>query len=383
MAKIYKTFCLLGIALICVFYTPLANAADPIFTVQDIKVDVTAQNALLAREQAFEQAQVKAFETLAARMLPQADLATFAPPEARQISALIQDFELLNEQLSAVRYVGAYTFRFDDKAVRKYFSASETTFTDVSSRPILVLPFLQRGDNTTIWTPHNTWLKAWNRSPQNHAILPLRLPIGDLSDVQDIKDHEALRYTPAKLASMRQRYTAAEAAIIIAHPDDALFAVKDPAQTAQGMLKVEIYRTDRGEPELVQQITAAANGIQSRSQLYDSAVLRVKAALKDDWKARTMVQTPIQNRLSLRIPIASLPDWLGIQSTLKRVQGITDITVKSMTSTEINADLIFQGNQQRILLALQQNGLSIETAQYPDGQTVNILRQTRYQPARY
>lgn len=392
MAKLYKTFLspsIVLIALICLLSMNAASANDPIFTIENIEVDVTAENAIVARQKAFEEAQIKAFETLAARMLPEGELATLQTPEPLTISTLVQDFELVNEKLSAVRYVGAYTFRFQDTAVRNFFAQKETIISDVSSRPMLVLPYLQApASNATIWSPYNDWFTAWKRAPKASTAVPLRLPIGDLSDIRDIEDDKALHYNSENLTEMLSRYTASEAVIAIAHPDEQLSAIENPSQIAAGNLKVEIYRTDRGRPELVQQINAPANGVQTKGQLYDSAVLRVKAALKEDWKSRTLVQAAgPQIRISVTIPITGLPDWMAMQSTLKRVQGIEDITVRSLTTNEVTADLIFSGDQQRVMLALQQNGLSLEAQQFPDGRTVNILKQAnasgRYQPVVY
>ncbi|MGH1397971.1 MAG: DUF2066 domain-containing protein [Alphaproteobacteria bacterium] len=379
MAQLYKAFCWLGIALICVFSAiegqAAPNAIDPIFTIEDVQVDVTAQNAILAREKAFEEAQVKAFETLATRMLPEGELAVFELPAPLAISPMIQDFELLNEKLSAVRYVGAYTFRFNDKAVRNFFAKKETTISTVSSRPLLILPYLQRGTANTIWSPYNDWMLAWKRMGQGSDAVPIRLPIGDLEDVKDVEDNKALRLSPENLDNMLNRYGLTEAVIAIAHPDDALHNITNQNAVAKGELSVEIYRTDRGAPELVQQISVIANGVQSKTQLYDAAVLRVKSALKQDWKARTLVKaTAPQNRLSVRIPIGGLPDWMSMQKTLRKVQGIEDITVNALTTNEVNADLVFQGDSRRIVTALRQNGLILEQATLPNGETATILR---------
>ena len=64
---------LFGFALIC---TPVSAQTD-IFVVEGVEVDVTAENALQAREQAFAQAQVSAFTILAGRMLSEAQLEGF------------------------------------------------------------------------------------------------------------------------------------------------------------------------------------------------------------------------------------------------------------------------------------------------------------------
>lgn len=361
-----------------------AFAMDNLFTVENISVDVTAENAIAAREKAFDEAQIKAFEALASRMLPETELATFTPPDALTISTMINDFELLNEQLSAIRYLGTYTFRFKDSAVRKYFSQSETTYSDVSSSALLVLPFVQGQAGLNLWTRDNLWMKAWNRTPNDssNSIVPLRLPLGDIDDVRDIADNEALSYAPHQLNRMLARYDAQEAVIAIAMPSTALAPMKIPTEKAAGRLSVEVYRTDRGRPELVQQVNVIANGIQTVAQLYDTAVIRVQTALQKDWKEKTVIRSSQQNRIEVKVPITSLSDWVGIQSDLKRVTGIGEITVKSLSANQAIIDIIFRGDADRLLLSLGQAGMTIDRREFANGETDNVLRkQTRPQDA--
>lgn len=127
MSIFYKTFqslrtvfhmLLCGVFLLSA--APLAAQDTATFyTVQNINVDVSAANALKAREMAFEQAQVKAFEELAGRLLEESAFANFKAPSAQTISMLIQDYEVIGEKIASKRYSGSYIFRFRRNAVDK------------------------------------------------------------------------------------------------------------------------------------------------------------------------------------------------------------------------------------------------------------------------
>ena len=67
-------------------FSGIGRAEDPLFTVDGVKVDVTAESAVAARGQAFEKAQQEAFKMLAERLLPEADAKTFEPPAVSTIS---------------------------------------------------------------------------------------------------------------------------------------------------------------------------------------------------------------------------------------------------------------------------------------------------------
>lgn len=379
MGRIYRYFSTIAMAafMAVLFLSPLpASAADPLFTIENVEVDVTAENAIAAREEAFNQAQVKAFEELQKRMLPESEIATQPVPEPLTISTMIQDFEITNEKLSAVRYVGTYTFRFKDSAVRRFFGRSQTTYSDVSSKGLLVLPFMHLGSASTIWSPFNAWMRAWNRSGNQGGVVPLELPLGDLDDVRDIKDNQALSYNPQSLGKMLARYGADEAVIAIALPDDALGAVTKDERTAQGRLTVEIYRTDRRRPELVQQVSIIADGAQTRGQLYDAAVIRVRRALQKDWKAKTIVKEQVSNSLPVSVPITSLRNWVKIQTDLRRVNVVQDVVLKSLGPNEAQVDLLYLGDTQRLVIALQQSGMSLSKNVNERGEPVNTLSVT-------
>lgn len=364
-------------AVFLMFLTAPVSAQDPLFTVEGVKVDVTAENAIKAREEAFNQAQIKAFEELQTRMLPEGEISTKPTPDPLTISSFIKDFEITNEQLSAVRYVGTYTFRFQDRSVRRHFKRAGKTYTDVSSKSLLLLPFLQVGSASTIWSPYNSWLKAWKRAGNLGGVVPLQLPLGDLDDVKDIKDDQALSYAPEGINSLLKRYSANEAVVAIALPDEELVKIREDDLLARGRVTIEIYRTDRRRPELVQQVSIIADGAQTKGELYDAAVLRVQRALKNDWKSKTIVKTAESNRLEVIVPIESLQQWVKVETRLKSLSVIDEMMVRSLTPQNARVDLLYQGDIQRLVVALGQAGMTLKREADAQGQPINILSAVR------
>lgn len=346
-------------AAFCLFTAFEAFAASPLFTVRDIKVDVTSENSIKAREHAFAKAQQDAFAVLAERMTDEGAGQDTPMPDVATISSLIQDFEVTEEKLSSVRYIGTYTFRFKDKEVRNYFSGHGVRFTDVSSRPVLVLPFYQRGNRMVIWSPYNDWMRAWNRAGDMQGLVPLVVPIGDLMDVSDINDDEALTYDEEKLERMLARYDAGEAVLAIAIPDDHLSLVKADQDQATGALAVQIYRTDRAGPEAVRGFTVSAKGGESKAELFDRAAREVHKSLQKNWKDKTIVGPEGGNTLQVRVHFSGLDEWARTQRALERVYGVNEIILKSLSSNEARVDLIFQGTERRLRLALAQADMTL------------------------
>lgn len=367
MHSIHKTFYNFRTVFFCfllVFPGVLyAQAENSLFTVENVNVDVTAQSAVAARELAFEKAQLDAFIILTKRMLSDGEASTFQTPEISTVSSLIQDYEISNEQLSSVRYKATYKFRFKDKDIKQFFSGANLDYTDISARPALVLPFLQRGDQTMLWSPYNAFMKAWNRADDlMSGLVPLVVPLGDISDVQDIGDEDAMNYQASKMERILARYEASEAIILVATPDETLSRVENPSDAAVGALNIYMYRTDRGRPEFVQGIDVSASSNDTLASLMDRAVQNVRSELRKDWKSRTVVNSSQNNAVKVRVQFASLKEWADTQKALKRVYGINNVKVISVTPSEAHLDLAFQGDESRLVLALEQANFSLQAS---------------------
>lgn len=365
MAILYKGFLFFRTVFCAVLLSFCAGipapsfADDPLFTVSNIKVDVKAKNSAIARERAFSNAQQKAFEELSSRMLSDKEEQNFFMPDSNTISTFVQDFEVTKEKLSSVRYIGTYTFRFQGESVRKFFADQGVRYTDVSSRPALVLPFYQLEDETVIWSPENDWMDAWNRIEEQQGLVPIVVPIGDLMDVSALGDDEAFSYSQSKLKKMLKRYGSGEAVLLIAIPDLALSAVESDDEAAAGVLVVQVYRTDRATPEAVQNIIVNAQRRETKAEMFDRATVMVQKALQENWKEKTIVKAGAGNHLLVRVHFTALDEWAETQRALGRVYGVNEVVLKSLSPKEAKVDLIFEGNEGRLRLALAQSDITL------------------------
>ena len=116
---------------------------NPAYTVEGVEVDVTAENAVKAREKAMDEGQVKAYRMLAERFLGEEAMKTFKDPDPVTVSSLVQDFEVTKEQLSSKRYKGTYTVRFRPNAMKMQMASKGISYSDAPKKPVLVLPFYQ------------------------------------------------------------------------------------------------------------------------------------------------------------------------------------------------------------------------------------------------
>ncbi len=350
----YKAFhckrIIIAIVILCigVTHSTIVSAQNSLFTVENVTVDVTAENSVEAQEQAFEKAQQLAFVILAKRLVSEGQDQNVTTPDSLTLSALIKDYEVTNEKLSSVRYVGTYIFRFNEKAISRLFSLSGVSYTQNTSSTLLVLPVLKQDGETTIWSEDNIWMQAWSRNKVFSRLVPIQIPIGDLADISDIDDDNALRYERLKLNRMLSRYGAKEAAIMIADP-----------QEGGKKLKISIYRTDRGRAEYVQQIVLEAQQNEDVSVLYDRAVFMGNEALQKDWKRKNAFSESQSKSYTLRIPLKDLKQWIRVKQSLSKLPGASDLRLNTLKKIEANVSLNFRGDEARFRENLSRAMLSL------------------------
>lgn len=376
MARHYRFFFPVASALMLfcsVFAHPAAvRAEDPLFTVSGVRVDVTAESAVKARAEAFEKAQQDAFKMLADRLLPEEDAQNFVPPASATISPMVRDFEITGEQLSRVQYIGTYTFRFKENAIRNFFADKNVSFTSVRSKPVLILPFYQAGTKTILWGESNPWLAAWGRTDTRQGLVPVQVPIGDIADVADISDTQALTYNAGSLHNMIGRYGAGEAIILIGKPKAPPAAADSQADAAPPeSMDIMVYRTDLGAPSFVKTINIAASEITGSETLFDAAVRLTRQAFQSDWKNKTSVQMGTLGEkatLNARVRFSSLREWSETQKALRKVSAISYMRVVRLSPKQAEIELTYSGPEDRLRLALAQSDITLSNPQDPYGE---------------
>lgn len=107
-----------------------SSAGDP-FRINNVDVSITDADAVKAREAAFAEAQIKAFQELAGRIAP----GTTKEPDAHTVSMLVRSFSVSREKISKTSYSGTYSFLFKERAVRNYLGIPQNSNLTANAAP--------------------------------------------------------------------------------------------------------------------------------------------------------------------------------------------------------------------------------------------------------
>ena len=192
------------------------NALDKtVYSVRGIKVDANAATAAAAQKIALAQGQIIATEQLLKRITPldrHADLPTM---DNAYVVNLVQSMEVSSEKRSSTRYLAELVINFRRSAVRRLLRNLAIPFSETMSKPVLILPVLERAGAANLWDDPNPWRDAWRGLDNKNRFVPLIVPEGGLHDMGSISVDQAVNADESRLAAIAARYKVGT--VIIVH----------------------------------------------------------------------------------------------------------------------------------------------------------------------
>jgi hypothetical protein len=327
--------------------------AQELLTANGVEVDVTGDSAAAARNAAFVVGQRKAFDQLIGQLVDPGSAASLPPLSDDQIGAMVSDFEIESERTSAVRYLGVLTFRFYADAIRQYLAGTGARFTATQSPPVVVVPILTEGESRRLWDDNNPWLAAW-ASHGGGALVPVRVPIGDLADIAAIDAERALAGDLAAFDALARRYGAADTLVAEAN------LVSPPTPDGEAVIAISARRYGPAGLTASFQEEVRGGGA-DMAALFARAVDALDAQLEQSWKSQALTTTgaTMGNRIEVTAAIQGLDQWVEIQRRLQQVSVVHGIELRYLAMREARFDLVYDGDPMSLENALAGRGLQL------------------------
>lgn len=330
---------------------------DDIFVVRDVGVDETAASARAAREQALVNGQISATRQILARLTRQESRSLLPPINIEVARTLVKSLQIENEKTSNVRYLADLVVAFEPEAVRNYLRAAGVPFSEVRSRPVLVIPVLVTGGAYVLWEEPNPWRDAWRNQPASTGLVPVVSPIGDLSDLTGLSAEQAVDSDVRALGDAVARYRAGSAMVSIA----------TITGTAPGAQTIEVIATRTGRfEEAPLLLTLQSASEEAQNVFLERAASAVIGALDDDWKLTNTVNFGAAGRILSAVPISGLASWVEVQRRLRQVPSVSGVHVLALTSDSAEIEIDFRGDAQQLVRALDRFDLILEPSGFDD-----------------
>lgn len=333
--------------------SPVQNAApsvptDP-YTVSGIKVDVTADNAVNARERAFAEAQAKAWVEFRHRVAP-------GEPEVRassdEIARVVLGITVDDERITPNRYIASLTVRFRPDAVRDNLAQTGARYVEPPSRALVVLPVTVGSGKPVLWDDRTPWRDAWDTRTTN-GLVPLQVPAGELGDVAAIGADEAAAADPAAVDRVIKKYNA-PGAIIVRAP------VPPAGRPLPPSLTVEVTRIDADGRRTDISVDVPKDPDDRLEDLLRRAVVRASAAIDDAFRKDNVAVAGPERTMAVDVPVTSLGDWLEVKKRLTGVTGVTRADLLSIGKTVVKISLVYRGEVDGLRTRLAKRDLALE-----------------------
>lgn len=335
----------LAAALVIVLLAPGLAAAD-VFTISNVKVDVTAANAAQAKVQALEQAQLQAFQRLVKRLAPSGSEGLLPAFGASDAARMMAGMTVEEERTGPTRYIATLTISFLPDYVRNIFYQYNVPFTEEQAPVVLFLPVWNGPDGPVLWEGENPWRDAWVRGDLENSLTPMLVPLGDITDISTISAAEAANGDAVKLEALGLRYGVSNVLVTIAEPSGTNgVSVRLRGETGFGYL------------DTVRSFESAGESV--GDQAVDAAV-RVQQLLEEAWKTQRATVTPptaALKSITVAIPFDSLAEWNAIRSRIQQTSGVGDVQIDSLSARGGIVRVSYDGSLDQLSQDLRANGL--------------------------
>jgi hypothetical protein len=285
-------------------------------------------------------------------MVLQSDFGRIPRLEDDEISALVQAFSVTDEKASSTRYLANLTVRLKKDAVRNFLRDLSLSYAETVSKPRLVIPVYQAAGSTLLWDDPNPWRSAWEtREADDGSPVPLILPRGDRGDTFTIVAAQALAGDTNRLGAIARRYDVED--VLVVH---AVLQIDLAANLPR--LNVTLMEVGpAGSAVIVQSFSGVARD--RIPELLVRAAAEATLRLEEDWKRDNILRFDSPDRLSVRVPIGGLEEWLDIRGRLNGSAIVRKVELIALSRNGAQVTLHYLGEPAQLALDLSQRDLEL------------------------
>ncbi len=315
------------------------------YTVTGVDVDVSAADAVQARQQGLAEARRKAARSLVDRVVAPEDRARIAIPSDPALEGMVHGIEFVRERSAPGRYIATLNVVFQPDAVKSWLGGAGVKIAETVSRPALVIPLWKGPSGVEPLDDRNAWRDAWRSLDTSGSSVPVTVLRGDQVDQGAVSAEQLYVGDVAALARLNERYRAPTIVVAVVEGDK-----------ANGPLTVGGLRYDTQTGARSELPRVAATGA---TQLPEAA-RQLHARIDEQWRSVATVRRDSQDAMDVYVPIRALGDWVQVRQRLGGVPAVKAVTVRSLETDRAELRLEFFGSTEDLQRTLASAGLSLE-----------------------
>lgn len=323
-----------------------SSQAD-IFTISDIKVDVTDKNATIAKNKAMKNAQNTAFTKLLNRitLLPNGKEMPVLTED--EIVNLVQDLSVSDEKTSSVRYMASVNVRFNANEVQNLLQQNELPYITKTAELSILLPIMRYrlDEQGLLWEDENIWLKAFQNQNNHSDLVPIVIPKADDEDKLYFKSENIHREYDVDTMPLLLKYNAKQ--ILVA---EAL------VNLSLGQVKVFV-RPFNFEKSSIDNFFVTELIDAPLDEVLNRAAQKVVYKLDENWRYKNALRFDAPTNLKVSVPIENLRQWTTIREKLDKISTIKKYVVTSIRKDKAQIEIFFVGQMPVFMQTIEEADL--------------------------
>jgi hypothetical protein len=365
LSRLKRWSCIAGVGLPLLAMPALAasaQAADSLYEVAKISVDVTAKDAVAARDEGMAEAQMRAVRIVLQRLLPlsaQDQIPDFTPED---IEGLVNGVSIRSEQNSTTRYIATLDVSVSEPGIKKLLQDQAIPYSESRAPSISILPLVIAGGSVKSEGGEG-WRQAFEQLDLAHSATPatiLRLRPGlSLDTVKAVLAGDA-----QALASMQADYGYGPLVLAVGEAAKGEFVTRLAGTDSVGV--INFGRSDKLSADaqtIAREAAATAFGIiENRwkvSQAPKASPTDVKYEEGAGAPAAEQGAAPkgeVPRNVVAQVEFSSLKDWQDIRGRLMNVAGIEALEVNTLSARGASVTFDYAGSLGHLQEVLGQNG---------------------------
>ena len=315
------------------------------YAITGVDVDVSAADAVKAREQGIQEAKRRASRMLVDRLVAAEDRGRVPPLDDARLDNMVRGVEFVRERSVPNRYIATLNVVFAADQAKAWLADSGVKVVETVARPALVIPLWKGKAGVEALDDRNAWREAWRALDTAASSVPVTVVRGDPTDQGALSAEEAFVGDVAALSRLNERYRAPTIIVATVEGD------KEAGPLNVGGVRYDMRTGARSE--------IAAVPVGGSAQLAETAK-KMHARLDEDWRSIAVVRRDSQDSLDVVVPLRALGDWVMVRQRLGAVPAVKNVSVRSLESDRAELHLEYYGTAEELQRTLAQAGLRLD-----------------------
>ena len=348
-------------------WSAAAGAADSLYDVAKISVDITAENAVAARATGMAEAESRAVKIVLQRLLPSGVDADLPGLTKEDIEGLVNGVSIRKEQNSTTRYVATLDVSVNEQAIKQLLQDYSLPYSEERAEPISILPLMIAGGAVTSEGAEG-WRQAWDDLDLSHSVTPATI-LRPRPDLEPDTIKAVLAGDAQALAAMQGEYGYGPLVIAVGEAAGGAFVTRLAGTDAVGAIAFEQSDKLEGDPKSAPRAAAAvafgiienrwktteAGGAPATEANYEQGT---EAAPDAGESGPPKGEVP--RNVMAQVEFSGLKDWQDIRGRLMNLAGIQGLEVNSLSARAASITFDYAGSLGRLQQELDQNGFAFD-----------------------